>query len=145
VEYTKSGLELTEQFESCRLSAYLDSAGIPTIAWGHTAGVKLGDTCTQAQADAWLLEDLQSAVNTVNRLVTYPVGQNIFDSLCDFVYNVGSGNFEHSTLLQLLNQGELSAAAAQFERWDRAGGVEVAGLLRRRQAEEALFDTNDQS
>lgn len=65
MEYSRDGLHLTEQFESCRLLAYLDSKGVPTIGWGHTAGVHLGMTCTQEQADTWLKQDVQTAVNEV--------------------------------------------------------------------------------
>ena len=145
MEYSSDGLRLTEQFESCRLSAYLDSRDTPTIGWGHTLDVKLGDTCTQAQADAWLLADIQNAADTVNRLVTAPLTQEMFDAITDLVYNIGSGNFSSSTMLRLLNQHEFQIAAAEFAKWDRAGGQEVAGLLRRRIAEEQLFETNDQS
>jgi len=144
VDYSRNGLLLTEQFESCRLYAYLDSKGVPTIGYGHTAGVQLGDTCTQAQAEAWLLEDVAWAASVINRDVTVPLTQNEFDSLVDFVFNVGSGNFEGSTMLKLLNQQNYAAAAEQFVRWDKAAGVEIAGLLRRRQSEEELFELNEQ-
>jgi lysozyme len=137
--YSKTGLHLTQQFESCRLVAYPDSKGVPTIGWGHTFGVKLGDTCTQEQADAWLMQDVQHSVLTVNRLVTVQLTQPEFDSLCDFVFNCGSGNFASSTLLKLLNAGDYQGAAHEFERWDKSGGKELAGLLRRRVAEEQEF------
>jgi lysozyme len=146
MEYSDSGIRLTEQFEGCRLAAYPDSTGKMTIGYGHAGpDVVAGLTITQDQATSFLAADIKWASDCVNRLVTYPITQEMHDGLTDLVFNIGSGNFENSTMLKLLNQGELSAAAAQFERWDRAGGVEVAGLLRRRQAEEALFDTNDQS
>ena len=144
MDYSRNGLALTEQFESCRLSAYPDSKGVPTIGYGHTAGVQLGDTCTQAQAETWLLEDVAWAASVVNSQVTVPLTQNEFDSLVDFIYNVGSGNFEGSTMLKLLNEQNYAAAAEQFIRWDKAAGVEIAGLLRRRQSEEELFELNEQ-
>ena len=137
--YSQSGLHLTEQFESCRLTAYLDSKGIPTIGWGHTAGVQLGDTCTQEQADAWLQQDIGWAVGVVNRAVTVTVTQGEFDALTDLVFNIGSGNFHDSTMLRLLNTGDYHGAADEFCKWDRAGGIIVAGLLRRRLAEEQEF------
>ena len=137
--YSQSGEALTEQFEGVKLTAYLDSRGIPTIGYGHTRGVSLGDTCTQEQADTWLMEDIQTAAADVNRLVTVTLTQSEFDALTDFCFNAGGGNFESSTMLKLLNASDYSGAAAQFERWDYAGGVQVAGLLRRRQAEEAEF------
>ncbi len=139
--YSQSGLHLTEQFESCRLIAYLDSKGVPTIAWGHTAGVQLGDTCTQEQADAWLQQDIGWAVSVVNRYVTIAVTQGEFDALVDFTFNCGTGNFQHSTLLALVDQGRFADAAKEFERWDKSGGQVVAGLLRRRIAEEGEFNS----
>lgn len=141
MQYSKEGLSLTETFESCRLIAYPDIKGVPTIGWGHTQNVKLGDTCTQAQADAWLLQDVQHAVTTVNTLVKTPLTQHEFDALVDFVFNCGTGNFASSTMLKLLNAGDHDGAAHQFERWDHAGGQVVAGLLRRRRAEETEFTT----
>ncbi len=139
--YSQNGLHLTEQFESCRLVAYLDGKGVPTIAWGHTAGVQLGDTCTQAQADGWLQRDIGWAEATVNRYVTTEVTQGEFDALVDFVFNCGTGNFQHSTLLALVDQGRFAEAADEFCKWDRAGGTIVAGLLRRRLAEKQEFNT----
>lgn len=138
--YSLTGEHLTEQFEACRLVAYQDSKGIWTLGWGHTRGVKPGDTCTYAQADAWLLEDIQTAADDVNRLVTVTLTQPEFDSLTDFCFNAGGGNFAASTMLKLLNSGNYAGAAEQFTRWDFAGGVQVAGLLRRRLAEQAEFN-----
>ena len=138
MEYT--GLTLTEGFESCRLEAYLDSKGVPTIGFGHTHGVTLGDTCTQDQADLWLEQDAQSAIYTVNHYVAIRLTQGEFDALVDFVFNVGAGNFFNSTLLRKLNSGDIEGASAEFERWDMSGGQHIAGLLRRRKAEQMVFD-----
>lgn len=140
MEYSKQGIELTERFEGCKLVAYLDSNGIPTIGYGHTLGVALGDTCTQAQAEQWLYEDIAWAVSVVNHNVKVQLTQGEFDALVDFVFNVGAGNFGGSTLLRLLNQGDFAGAAEEFEKWHHAGGKDVAGLLRRRLAEEDEFD-----
>lgn len=137
--YSKDGLHLTELFEGCKLYAYQDLVGVWTLGFGHTKGVKRGDSCTQAQAEEWLTQDVQEAAHAVNRLVTTPISQNEFDALTDFVFNLGQGSFAGSTLLKLLNAGDHEGAAAQFERWDKAGGVVVAGLLRRRKAEAELF------
>jgi lysozyme len=138
LQYT--GQALTEQFEGCSLTAYQDSAGIWTLGFGHTGGVTQGMTCTQAQAEAWLLEDIQWAVTVVNNLVTVQLTQGEFDALVDFVFNVGSGNFASSTMLRMLNASNFAGAAGQFARWDLAGGQVVAGLLRRRVAEEGEFN-----
>lgn len=139
--YGGKGLSLTEQYEGCRLTAYQDQVGVWTIGYGHTGPeVLAGMTITPAQAEAYLAADVQTAAACVNRAVTVTLTQDEFDALVDFVFNLGSGSFESSTLLQLLNAGNIAAAAEQFNRWDRAGGAVVAGLLRRRQAETALFN-----
>ena len=137
LQYT--GQKLTESFEQCRLDAYPDSKGVPTIGWGHTRGVSLGQSCTQAQADAWLDEDVATAVYAVNHYVAITLNQHEFDALVDFVFNVGSGNFATSTLLKKLNCGDLAGAANEFEKWDMSGGQHLAGLLRRRIAEKTEF------
>lgn len=139
MNYSKSGLDLTERFEGCRLKAYQDSVGVWTIGYGHTKDVRSFDTCTQDQAEKWLQEDVADAVATVNRLVHVALTQGQFDALVDFVFNLGGVDFEHSTLLKMLNAGDFEGAANQFERWSFAGGVKLAGLLRRREAEEAEF------
>ncbi len=138
--YSQDGLKLTEGFESCRLTAYRDIKGILTIGWGHTGpDVFEGQTITQEQADALLLQDVQNAVNHVNHLVTVTLTQSEFDALVDFAFNCGCGAFAGSTLLKLLNAGDYPGAAAQFDSWDHAAGKVVAGLLRRREAETQEF------
>jgi lysozyme len=139
MQYSQSGLKITEGFEGCKLAAYLDQRGIPTIGYGHTQGVSLGMTCTQDQADAWLQTDMQTAVNAVNRLVTVTLSQAEFDALVDFVFNAGQGNFAGSTLLRLLNSGDYDGAANEFDKWDHCGAEICAGLLRRRKAETSEF------
>lgn len=139
MNYSRQGLDLTESFEGGRLVAYQDQVGVWTIGDGHTKGVTEGMTCTQAQAEQWLREDVAEAEAAVNRLVHIALSQEEFDALVDFVFNLGVGNFASSTLLKLLNARDIQGAIDEFDKWDRAGGVEVAGLLRRRQAERALF------
>ena len=142
MEYSQSGLHLTEQFESCRLVAYQDVRGVWTIGWGHTGpDVYGGLIITQDQADAWLLQDVQNAVNHINCLVTVQLTQPEFDALVDFCFNVGCGAFAGSTMLKLLNAGDYAGAADQFERWDKSGGQVIAGLLRRRQTEVQEFNS----
>ena len=135
-----NGVKLIQSFESCKLTAYPDQRGIPTIGWGHTAGVKLGDTCSQAQADSWFLDDTHWASLEVIRTVDVSITQNQFDALVSFVFNVGAGNWTSSTLRRLVN-GRSPEAAQEFVKWDHVSGVPDAGLLRRRQAEQALFLT----
>jgi len=141
MQYSKSGVALTERFEGCKLTAYQDQVGRWTIGYGHTLGVFPDQTCTQEQAEAWLQEDTEWAVKVVNALVTVPLSQGEFDALVDFTFNLGSGSIQHSTLLKLVNAGQFEAAANEFAKWDMAGGKHVAGLLRRRIAEEQEFQT----
>jgi len=133
------GLALLKSFEQCRLSAYRDSAGIATIGWGHTDGVKMTDTCSQDQADRWLVGDVQAAVNACDANAPKNLTENQFDALVVFTFNVGVGAEAHSTLLAKLKAGDMAGAADEFLKWDHAGGVVVPGLTRRRQAERALF------
>lgn len=139
MEYSKAGIQLTESFEGCRLKAYQDSRGIWTIGYGHTGSVLPGETCTQAQAETWLAGDIAWAGREVNRLVHVPLTQAEFDALVDFTFNCGAGNFDHSSLLELLNHNDHVKAATEFEKWDRCAGVELPGLLRRRKAEATEF------
>ena len=137
------GLALIKEFEGVRLKAYLDSVDVPTIGYGHTKGVKMGDTCTQEEADAWLVEDCADAEKCVNGAVTVPLTQPEFDSLVSFVFNLGCGNFRKSTLLKKLNESDYDAAALEFRKWDKAGGQTLAGLTRRRLAEARLFESSE--
>jgi len=142
LSYSDQGLALTEQFEGLQLTAYQDPVGVWTIGYGHTgADVQPGLTITQEQASDLLLQDVAGAVAAVNRLVTVPLTQNQFDALVDFTFNVGQGNLASSTLLRELNAGNTEGAAAQFLVWVYAKGVELPGLVTRRQAEAALFQT----
>ncbi|WP_197416383.1 MULTISPECIES: lysozyme [unclassified Massilia] len=129
--------------EQRRLIAYLCPAGVPTIGWGHTKGVKIGDTCSVQQADIWLSQDLEDTAATVASLVKVPLTQGQFDALCDFVFNLGAKKFGSSTLLILLNKGRMDAAADQFRLWVHAkvNGKDVIlpGLVKRRAAEAAMF------
>ena len=144
--YSARGLALTEQFEGCRLTAYQDQVGVWTIGYGHTGpDVTSGLTITQAQAQILLAQDVRSAVACVNNSVTVNLAQEQFDALVDFVFNVGAGAFKGSRLLRSLNAGDFAGAAAQFVLWDHAGGAVNPGLLRRRQAEAALFNSGNSS
>ena len=145
MKYSQDGISLTKGFETCPLKAYQKIVGgkldVPTIAYGHTRGVVMGMTCTQAQADAWLVEDIAWAEAEVNKQIHVPLTQGEFDALVDFTFNCGAGNFDHSTLLSLVNNGNMSAAALEFDKWDHSGGQVVAGLLRRREVETQTFNS----
>ena len=134
------GRKLIQGFEGYRSEAYLCPAGVWTIGYGHTAGVKEGDTCTREQADIFLQEDLKTAEDAVNAQ-NLELGQLQFDALVSFVYNVGAGAFESSTLLKKLktSTAATSEIEAEWKKWKYANKVELKGLVRRRAAEYALY------
>lgn len=139
-----NGLALIKHFESCRFVAFKPIPTDPwTIAWGRTKGVLAGDTCTQAEADAMLVEDLAHAEKAVQTGIVSPLTQNEFDSLVSFAYNCGEAALWGSTLRHMLNSGQHLPAADQFLRWDKSKGVVIKGLTRRREAERKLFLTPD--
>lgn len=138
---SQHGLDLIKEFEGLRLSAYICPAGVPTIGYGTTAGVKVGQTITKERAEEMLRADVAAFERHVLRLVKVPLTQGQFDALVAFVYNVGAGAFEKSTMLRQLNAGLYADAARQFDRWNKAGGKVLAGLTRRRAAERALFES----
>ena len=140
MQVSKAGLDLIKQFEGLYLKAYRCPAGVPTIGYGHTAGVAMGQTITQQQADDYLRRDVRQFERAVARLVTVPLTQGQFDALVSFAFNLGEGALAQSTLLRMLNDGDYAGAAAQFERWNKAGGRVLPGLVRRRAAERALFE-----
>jgi lysozyme len=149
----RAGLPIIKEFEGCRHNAYLDSTGIPTIGYGHTEGVKMGDVCTQEQADAWLIDNYDQAEDIVKNAVSgyVELNDNQLGALTSFVYNVGAGETGRkdglvhlvsggpSHLLIYTRRQDWKNAADQFLSWDRAGGVVLLGLQRRRAAERALF------
>ena len=135
--------EIEKEYEGCRLTAYRDSVGVLTIGYGHTKNVREGQTCTQDQADEWLIDDLHDALQFVGDAVTVPLTNNQLSALVDFVFNVGGRNFAGSTLLKLLNEGNYDEVAEQFGRWNHAGGKILVGLTRRRAAEAEMFKTPD--
>ena len=138
------GLDLIKVSEGFEAEAYPDPGnrvtGEPwTIGYGHTRGVRRGDTCTDAQATDWLREDLQAAEDAVRHMVDVPLTQMQFDALASFVFNVGPSAFGSSTLLRLLNAGDAAGAAEQFKRWNRGADGVLPGLVARRAAERDLF------
>ena len=129
-------------WEGERLTAYPCSAGVWTIGFGHTKGVKQGDTCTEEQARAWLLEDLADTQIRLARYINVPVTQNEAIALVSLAFNVGVGALSCSKLLRKLNSGDREGAAEEFLDFDLANGKRLAGLTRRRKAEHDLFLTD---
>lgn len=130
---------LIQKSEGCELQAYLCPAGVPTIGYGHTQGVRLGMRCTPAQAAAWLCEDIHSVEQAIAKHVPVPLNQDQFDALASLVFNLGPGMLATSTLAKLLQAGDYSGAANEFPKWCHAGGKVLSGLETRRKRERALF------
>lgn len=142
---SNAGKTLIKSFEGKRLAAYDDGVGVWTIGYGtikYPNGVKVkkGDVCTDEQADQYFNNDLVKFENSVNSLVKVPLTQNQFAALVSFAYNLGATNLSNSTLLRKLNSKDYKGAAAEFPKWNKAGGKVMAGLTRRRLAEQELFN-----
>lgn len=139
MQISENGLKLIEQFEGLRLTAYKATKRDKyyTIGYGHYgADVKQGMTITEAQAESYLRQDVAEAEAAVNKYSGYGWNQNQFDSLVSFAYNVGN-------IDGLTNNGKRSVAeiSAKLPEYVYSGGVKLEGLVRRRAAEKALFDT----
>ena len=132
-------IEKLKKMEGCRLTAYQDTAGVWTIGYGHTAGVKRGDRCTQYQAEQYLREDLakfEAQVSNFRNLTT----QGRFDAVLDFCYNLGTGKYQSSTLKKRIDAGaKLADIQREFLKWTYAGGKQLDGLFSRRLWEAARF------
>lgn len=146
-----NGLAKIKQEEGLMLVRYDDATGkplakgqkpqgYPTIGYGHKLGT-FEDLWVIAEVEATrlLVSDLVDAESAVNRLVKVPLKQNQYDALVSFVFNVGAGSFSRSTMLKLLNERDYQGAANQFPAWRMSGGVVMAGLVKRRANERALF------
>ena len=141
----QTGLALIKRLESCKLAAYPDDKGVPTLGYGHTRGVKLGDVCTQAQADAWLAQDCAWAWQAIMQHVTAPLNDNQAGALLSFVFNLGEPHWLTTSALHDLNAGNYAAVPADMMKWNKEtrNGVLVVdvGLTNRRVAETRLWST----
>lgn len=126
-------------FEGCSLTAYKCPAGIWTVGFGHTRNVTPETSLTQEEALALLQEDLAISYKAVQRLIKYPLKENQIIALIDFTFNLGSGSLQRSSLRSKINRGDVGDAASEFLKWNRAGGVVLKGLTKRREAERRLF------
>jgi GH24 family phage-related lysozyme (muramidase) len=139
---SQRGIDLIKKFEGIRLKSYVCPAGVLTIGYGHTGSdVTPNMQITEQEAERLLWKDTESAQQAVSSFVSARLNQNEYDALVSFTFNIGSTAFVNSTLLRLLNHGaERDVVAGEFMRWVKAGSNEaVPGLVRRREAEKALF------
>ena len=132
--------KLIREFEGLELKAYKCPAGVLTIGYGHTKAVTAGMVITESKAEKLLREDLKWVEEAINSKVVVNLTQNQYDALASFIYNVGAGAFAKSTLLRKLNAEDYGGASAEFKRWNKGGGKVLKGLVRRRKAEQELFD-----
>ena len=140
------GLQIIKLFEGFRSAPYLCSANVATIGFGSTrtfdgSRVTLSHaSIDEAEAEELLLREINNSEKAVDRLIRIRLNNNEFSSLVSFVYNLGSGRLQSSTLRSLLNRNApREMVASEFPKWRRAGGRILAGLVRRRAAEKALF------
>jgi len=135
-----NAVQLIKQFEGCKLEAYQDVRGIWTIGFGTTGpGIVEGLTISQNTADAMLKGHVKEVGLSLTDFIGQGIPQDCFDACTCLAYNIGTGNFKTSTLLKLIKAQDLKGAAQEFLKWDHAGGKEIEGLKRRREAEMALF------
>jgi lysozyme len=133
-------LDLIASFEGLKLISYQDGNKIWTIGYGHTGrDVYPGKVITKEEAEVLLQSDLSSTATYLNEDIKVPITQNQFDALVSLVYNIGIGNFSHSTCFRCLNEKQYTAAADAILLWRSVAGKPSAGLIRRREAEKALF------
>lgn len=134
------GVALIKGYETLRLEAYLPTPDdVPTLGYGHTRGVRLGDTCTEDQAESWLREDLAEAEEAV-RGVRVELTQGMFDALVSLVFNVGASALRPDYVIgRALRAGEYVQAWRGFALWINQAGRPLRGLMRRRAEEMALF------
>lgn len=139
-------VQLITHFEGLKINAYLDGAGVPTIGFGHTKGVKMGQKITAEKAREYLVEDIEEVERGIKNLFDVRLHQYQFDALVSFAFNLGVAALKESTLRRMINEGKIQASN-EFLRWvkiknpDTGKYQDSAGLLRRRKAEKLLFDT----
>ena len=147
MKISEKGLSMIERFEGCLLKASNKLDGVWTIGYGQTGRyygkrVRKGMTTTKALAHAWLRDhSIKTDEDAVTQAVKMPLNQNQFDALVSFTYNVGVGALKQSTALRKLNAGDYAGAADALTMWTKFNGKVLAGLVRRRKEERALFLT----
>ena len=138
------GLKKLKEFEGLRKEAYYDAAGVPTIGYGHTKGVRMGDVISEYWAEMFLKADLYDVEKQVDSL-GLDLNQPQFDALVSFAFNLGFYKLKTSTLLKTIREGgSMRAIKKEFKRWVYAGGKKLRGLERRREWEARRFFEPDE-
>jgi lysozyme len=141
MQISELALEKIKAFEGCRLTAYQDAAGVWTIGYGHTKGVKPGDKISQYWADDYLRKDIEAVEAQIEKL-DLALSQPQLDALVSFVFNVGIGNLKKSTLLKWIREGRSeNDIKRQWRQWVYAGEPPrpLPGLIKRREWESIRF------
>lgn len=133
-------VSLVGGFEGMRTKAYLDVVKVPTICFGETRGVKIGDVATAAQCKTMLADGLAEFETGMRKCLTSPdaIPDKPYVAFLSLSYNIGTGAFCRSTLVRKVNAGDVRGGCDELLKWDRAGGMRWKGLTRRRQEERAL-------
>lgn len=135
---------LIKKWEGCRLEAYPDpgTGGAPwTIGYGATGpGIVKGVRWTQRQAEERLAVDVDRFLKGVRSVLKKPASDAQLGAMTSLAYNIGVSAFANSTLLRKFNTGDVGGAAAEFPRWNKAGGKVMKGLSNRRADERKVFE-----
>lgn len=135
-----AGLKIIKESEGLRLEAY-NLGGQWLIGYGHSRTARAGMTITEAEAERLLREDVRASEDAVKSMVNVSMNENQFSAMVSLAYNLGSGGFSRSTVLERINKGDYAGAADSFLNHNRAGGKVNEHLTHRREKERALFLT----
>lgn len=142
---SKKCLEMLAHHEGVRTKPYRDCVGLWTVGVGHLIGdgktlpPEWNKTFTLEEVYAILAKDVERFERAVSRLITHPLTQNEYDALISFVFNLGAGCLQRSSLRQKLNRGDKEGAIESWLKYNKAGGKIIKGLDTRRKDEVALF------
>lgn len=137
---SEAGVELVKRWESFAPEIYICPSGEPTIGYGHV--VKRGETfssITEGEATVLLMQDMEWVEETLAETVKVDLSQGQWDALASFVFNIGETQWRRSTLLKKLNKQLFEEAANEFDKWNKADGVVLQGLVNRRKKEKEMF------
>ena len=143
----QAALDLIKEFEGFRSETYRDIAGVLTIGYGTTAAAGVGIvpvpgmTITKAEAEWYLQKAVDKFAAQIAKYITAPIDENEFGAFVSLAYNIGPTAFRKSSALRYFNAGDKTRAANNIRLFNKAGGKVLKGLVRRREAERALFLT----
>lgn len=140
---SQRAIDMVKAFEGLRLTAYGDVTGVQTIGYGHTHNVRPGQQITASLAEEYLRQDLAGVERTIEQTVLVQLTQGMYDALTDWIFNLGSGNWQRSGALLHLNRAEYDTCIGIMCLYNQAGGRPIPGLIRRRMAERAVWLSPD--